>query len=109
MNATENKGVWFQEISEKTTMIVDTNRNQIIKRTNGVAKEVYNYPSEPTTAMIGLMVIAMEISEAVSDALDNALLKINANRGVDFKSTNPLTDPEKMARFGVSIDYKPIS
>lgn len=70
MNATNVKGVWSQDISDKTAVIVDTNRFQIIKRTNGVAVSTRNYPSEPTVSMIEITIKVMTITERMVDSLE---------------------------------------
>lgn len=79
MNATSVKGVWSQEINEHLSVIVDTNRNQIIKKKDGVPT-VHQYPSEPTVLMIDIMIKTIEAGEAINDAYQSALFKLNARK-----------------------------
>ena len=73
MNATARKGVWEHQFSEKLTVIVDTNRNQIIKRKEGKCDYVHKFPATPTTLMVKCMLATIAEAEKINDDFDTAI------------------------------------
>jgi len=85
MNTTSVVGVWSQQLTENLTVIVDTNRNQIIKRKNGRSK-IFKFPSEPTLGMIDCMIKTIRISEDIKDEFNEVVEKYCKERGIEGKA-----------------------
>ena len=79
MNATSKSGVWSQEITENLSVVVDTNRNQIIKKKNG-KPTIFSFPSEPTIGMVDCMIKIITISEEIDTPYQAALAKYKERR-----------------------------
>ena len=85
MNATATPGIWVIQLTDTVDMIVDTNRNQIIKRAKGVASLI-QFATEPTLDQIKGYASVFKRSANIVETCENAIARYKA-----LRQTNKIT------------------